>query len=106
MPRRNRAFGELTERQAQIALLYAAGFARTYIASSLCVEEVTVDASIARTYVDLGINRKAQLCKIMVETEVNAHRQYCADCQGRFICLTYETLRSKIKHYQRVESAA
>ncbi len=68
MPRRNRAYGELTERQTEIALLYVAGFARTYIASSLCIEEVTVDASIARTYVDLGINRKAQLRLIMTNT--------------------------------------
>jgi DNA-binding NarL/FixJ family response regulator len=67
MPRKNRAFGEITPRQAEIATLYVAGFAREYIASSLCIERDTVDASIARTYVDLGINRKARLCQIMTE---------------------------------------
>jgi DNA-binding NarL/FixJ family response regulator len=65
MPRRNRDAGEITPRQTEIALLYVAGFARAYIASSLCIERDTVDASIARTYVDLGINRKARLRQIM-----------------------------------------
>jgi DNA-binding NarL/FixJ family response regulator len=67
MPRQPRAIGEITPRQTEIALLYCAGFARAYIASSLRIERDTVDASIARTYMDLGINRKARLRQIMTK---------------------------------------
>jgi hypothetical protein len=45
--------------------------------------------------------RLAQLVR-----QFNAHRTLCADCQGRFLCATFETLRTKVKHWQRVENVA
>ena len=45
--------------------------------------------------------RLAQLMR-----QLNAHRALCADCLGRFPCVTREQLKYKVKHYQKVEGAA
>lgn len=45
--------------------------------------------------------RLAQLVR-----QLTAHKDLCADCKRFFPCIEFETLRSKVKHYQRVEHVA
>jgi len=44
--------------------------------------------------------RLAQLMRQLAD-----HRALCADCLGRFPCVTREQLKYKVKHYQKVHAA-
>ena len=58
-----RARAALTERERRIAELVANGLSNKHVAATLFLSPKTVEASLTRTYAELGVRSRTQLLR-------------------------------------------